>query len=230
MRYIQCCLCPSIIDTYRQNCGYELYSKEVNIPGFKSKLRNDRAWFHLDCYYNLRLRKWGNEDPPRINGEPCIVRSESKLLPISPKPERLPRRWEHVTTPSVKISEILEADSITIVNRPLEVKDADSVSMSRYFEDVTMKEVEQVSDKAVYAIRRRFASMVQNQKIDQEKTQNKSETETPTVKENPNVNNGKVYIGDDDVEDEGVTRNVKIIEGLDSKGKIILREVGPGEE
>ena len=222
MRYIQCCLCPSIVDTYKQNCGYELYSKEITVPGFnnKTKLRADKVWFHLDCYYNLRLRKWGGEAPPRINGEPCIVRSESKLLPISPKPERLPRRWDHVTTPSVKISEILEADSITIVNRPLEVKDADSVSMSRYFEDVTMKEVEQVSDKAVYAIRRRFGHMLQEQQKEEKKIESVKENDSDNTEEE------EVYIDDE----EGITRNVKQIEGMDSDGKIILKEVDVGEE
>lgn len=213
MRYIQCCLCPSIIDTYRQNCGYELYSKQVNIPGFKSKLRNDRAWFHLDCYYNLRLRKWGAAEPPRINGEPCIVRSEPQLIPIISE-------LESKTEPKVtQISEILETDNITIVNRPLEVKDADSVSMSRYFDDVTMKEVEQVSDKAVYAIRRRFASMVQNQ---QEEEKKQDETPVEEEKEEEQYDNTKKYIGD---EEEEIIKNVKIIDGVDSDGKIILKEV-----
>ena len=77
MRYIQCCLCPRLIDTYKQNCGFELYRKEITTatPGFnnnnsiKTKLRADKVWFHLDCYYNRRFKRWGSAEPPRLNGE-----------------------------------------------------------------------------------------------------------------------------------------------------------------
>ena len=146
---------------------------------------------------------------------PYVVRSESKLLPVMPKPERLPKRWDHVTTPSVKISEILETDNITIVNRPLVVKDAKSESMSRYFEDVTMKEVEHVSGKAVDAIMRRFRNLIPKL---EEKNENKSSKEKGNDNHNNN-SNGKKYIGDDG-EAEEITRNVKIIEGLDSNGRL----------
>lgn len=226
MRYFQCCLCPSLVDTLKHSCGYEIYSKEVIIPGFKrKKTKNDRVWFHLDCYYNYRLKKWGGEDPPRINGEPCIVRSEPQLLPVS-EDERdfiAPKTEPKVSQTS--ISEILETDNITIVNRPLEVKDADSVSMSRYFEDVTMKEVEHVSDKAVYAIRRRFAHMLETRNQQEEEEHD----EHPVEEKEEEKDDGKKYIGDE-ADDEEIIKNVKQIEGVDSNGKIILKDVDRGEE
>ena len=98
---------------------------------------------------------------------------------------------EHLFSPETQISEILETDSITIVNRPLVVKDAESVSMSRYFEDVTMKEVGHVTDKAVYAIRRRFGHMFQEQQ--KEEKQSQKENETPVEKEEENSNAKKIH-------------------------------------
>ena len=198
MRFIQCCLCPKLIDTYKQNCGFELY---------KIKSKTDKVWFHLDCYYDRRYNRWGTAGPPRINGEPFVVRSEPVLLPV-------------ITTPTKtqEISEVIEAGEITIVNRPLVVKDVKSESMSKYFEDVSMREVAHASNKALDVVNKRFRKIVTNQE-----PENQLEKESESEKEREREEEQEMH-------EYQITRNVKIIEGKREDGSLILREVKAEQE
>ena len=123
---------------------------------------------------------------------------------------------------------MIEAGNITIDGGKLKVRDVESESMSRYFEDVSLKEVANASNKALHVVRKRFRNIESNQEPE---NQLETETESNSKNENSEIESKEEQVEQDEQQNEyQITRNVKIIDGQREDGSLILKEVNVGEE
>ena len=193
---MQCKFCPELVDTKLHNCGYESRINEVSVPGFNSPIKNvEHTWFHLECYIRHHDRK--------------------PLLTLVPKPE-----FVEVIKPKRKTT---GNETITFPPTPLKTVEVKSKSMSVYFEDVSMAEIEKLTEKSSRVLMRRLTR--DRPSI---KDRRRYEPKWPKPrgnKGNPDWATKRDIDKEADEYEDGITRNIKIIEGTDKDGNPIVRDL-----
>lgn len=148
--------------------------------------------------------------------EPALLPPKKPLLTLTPKPE-------YLDSPSIQFTHVAKGKGVTLPPEPLKTVEVKSKSMSRYFEDVSMAEIDKITEKNSRVLMRRLTR--ERPSI---KDRRRYEPKWPKPrgnKGNPDWSTNRDLDKEADEYENGITRNIKIIEGVDEKGNLIIKDL-----